>query len=124
MFFLASLIFSCGVAASDSLSEEERKVAEIYARYVSNKLFVDLCSVEDTSSNYEKLLKNWVTKNQETIEIGKAILQRYYLANGLKMDQLFNSKTSAEKKYFRESAKSEKSKTCKNIVDDLSDAEQ
>jgi hypothetical protein len=113
--FFVSLLFTCAAVSQISLTKDEQKVGEVYADYVSNQLFVDLCSKFEDSRNYKEAFKHWIDKNQEDIKLGKVILTRHYSSQDIDIVDIFKWKTDAEKRYFEAAVEDEKTEVCKDF---------
>ena len=117
---LTYLMFSGNAISQTPLTLEEKKIAEVYASYVSSQAFVELCSKFDAVKTYKDDFKKWADINQSDIEKGRIILSRYYSSQELEIDEVFKWKTDAEKKYFEAASNSKKIEVCKNLLASVS----
>ncbi|MCG7567855.1 hypothetical protein MHM95_16405 [Pseudoalteromonas sp. CnMc7-15] len=120
--FLTALFFSSCAISQPTLTLEENRVAEIYANYVSRKLYVELCSEHNPAENYHSRFEQWTNKNYADIDSGRLILTRYYSSRDSDIDYVFKWKTDAEGAYFREADEQEKLLVCKRLINFLKES--
>ena len=110
------LFHTIDVMGQDAMSDDESKLASLYADYVSLKPFPKKCKEFLPDHNIGDLYDRWAKSRRNDLSKGYEVLKKHYKKSGTDKDEILSWKVEAEIAHFDQKTDVEKLESCKRIV--------